>query len=509
MPPGPPASPSRSPSDASATGSAWAAAPSAALRAAPLLAVLLLAACVPAPPPGTGEPGAEAGVEAGERLSIVAGEFTDLPGWAEDRHAEALPALRASCARFATLPAREALGGDGVVAALAGVAGQWRPVCEAAAALPDADPAQARAFFERHFQPYRAQAGEPWEGRRDGLVTGYYEPEIAGARRRSARAQVPLHGRPRDLVEVDLGRFRPALAGQRIAGRLDGQGQLQPYPSRADIAREGLDGRAPVLAWAESAADAFFLQVQGSGRVRLAEGGTLRLGYAGQNGHPYVPIGRVLVERGEMAREQVSMGSIRAWLAANPDRARALMDENPSYVFFRELRGLAESDGPLGGFGVPLTAGRSVAVDRRHLPLGLPLWLETADPIGGAPIRRIVLAQDVGSAIRGPLRLDLFWGTGAEAGRHAGVMRNPGRFWLLLPRVQAAAQAPSPAPTAAPAGEAPAAPAPASAPASYAPAAGASAPAAPPDTAAPDTAAPDTAAPGVALPLPPLPPRRR
>jgi len=230
-------------------------------------------------------------------------------------------------------------------------------------------------------------------------------------------------------VDDDLGQFRDTLRGERIAGRVEG-GRLHPYPDRGTIDRGALAGRGLELLWVDDAVDAFFLQIQGSGRVTMADGSVIRVGYDGQNGHPYVAVGRVLIQRGIMTPEQVSMQSIRAWLAANPTAAPDLLRENPSFVFFRELTG----DGPVGAQGVALTPGRSLAVDPRFLPLGAPMWLDVEDPrVAGDRIRRLVVAQDTGGAIRGPVRGDLFWGHGAAAEDAAGRMRSQGRYWLLLP----------------------------------------------------------------------------
>jgi membrane-bound lytic murein transglycosylase A len=241
---------------------------------------------------------------------------------------------------------------------------------------------------------------------------------------------VPLYRTPPDLVTADLGLFRPAFAGERIAGRVDGTA-LKPYAKRAEIERGALAGRGLELVWVDDAADAFFLHIQGSGRVTLEDGSVVRVGYAGGNGHAYTAIGRELARRGVMAPEDVSMQSLRAWLANNPDEAQALMEVNDSYVFFRILEG----EGPLGSQGVVLTPGRSLAVDARFLPLGAPVWLATTDPVDAArPLRRLTVAQDTGGAIRGPARADLFWGHGADAAERAGRMRQEGELYLLLPR---------------------------------------------------------------------------
>ena len=206
---------------------------------------------------------------------------------------------------------------------------------------------------------------------------------------------------------------------------------MVPYWTRREIVAGALDGRAPVAVWVDDPVDLFFMHVQGSGTIALADGGRLRLGYAGGNGRPYVAIGRVLVERGAMALPEVSMQSIRGWLAAHPAEAAAVMDANPSYVFFREIEG----EGPLGTEGVALTPGRSLAVDRRFVPLGVPLWLEASDPLDASrPLRRLMVAQDTGGAINGAVRADFYWGFGDEAGAQAGRMKQQGRMWVLLPK---------------------------------------------------------------------------
>lgn len=388
------------------------------------LALLVLAGCIAVPVPTPEPPPA--------RLGLVPARFADLPGWAEDRHAEALPAFAETCARLRALPPDRPLGGGEEASARAGRVGDWLPLCAEAARVPPGDHAAARAFFERNFRPWLAQNVTPQPPDPFGTFTGYFEPELTGSRSRRSPSQVPLLRRPPDLVAVDLGEFAPDLAGRRIAGRVV-DGRLLPYASRAEIEQGALDGRRLELVWLDDPIETFFLHIQGAGRVRLAEGGLMRVGFAGQNGHPYVPIGRVLVERGAMTLDQVSMQSIKAWLRANPGEARAVMWRNPSYVFFREVRGLDPNEGPPGSFGAPLTPGRSIAVDPQHIPLGIPLWLATRQPGQGAPLRRLVLAQDTGGAIRGPVRGDLFWGWGEAAAEAAGRMNERGSWWLLLP----------------------------------------------------------------------------
>ena len=229
---------------------------------------------------------------------------------------------------------------------------------------------------------------------------------------------------------MDLGRFAPERRGKRIVGRVKGR-RLEPYPARASIVSGKLDGALPVLLWLDDLADAFVLHIQGSGRVRLAGGGTVRVGYDGNNGHPFVSIGRKMLDRGLIEPKDASMQAIRRWLRANPKKARALLDEYPRYIFFREIEG----EGPIGAQGVALTPGRSLAVDPQFVPLGAPLWLDTSQPGSSEkPLRRLVVAQDVGSAILGVVRGDLFWGTGEAALEEAGRMKQPGQYYLLLPR---------------------------------------------------------------------------
>ena len=363
----------------------------------------------------------EAGGVAEERRVLTPATFAELPGWEEDDPSAALSALLRSCRRLRSEP-------------------DWRPVCDAAADAADpadaaAQAASARTFFESNFQPFAVSAGRDAEG----LFTGYYEPLLQGSRRRSNRYRVPLYVRPPDLVMVDLGDFREELKGHRIAGRVE-EGDLVPYPDRRAIEEGALSGRELELVWVDDPVDAFFLQIQGSGRVRLDDGSEMRVGYAAQNGHPYFAIGKDLVERGAMSKEEVSMQSIRRWLEQNPDLADDVMARNASYVFFEELKG----DGPLGAQGVALTPGRSLAVDLKHWTLGVPVWLDTRAPSPregepDRPLRRLMIAQDTGGAIRGVVRGDVFWGYGEEAAEIAGRMKHPGRMWVLLPRAQAGA----------------------------------------------------------------------
>jgi membrane-bound lytic murein transglycosylase A len=381
-----------------------------ALGAALLLA-LGLSACGPRTTPEEEKPPA--------RLTLEPSSFDRLPGWARDDHAAALPAFARSCRKLQALPPDRPLGP-------AGTAGDWAAPCASAASVPAGDAQAARAFFETWFLPWTAGDGTGTEG----LFTGYYEARLNGSLAPSEIYRFPLHRRPPELVMVDLGEFRDTLKGERIAGRVV-DGRLRPYEDRARIEDGALNGRDLELLWVDDPVDAFFLQIQGSGRVVLDDGRELRVGYDGQNGHPYYAIGRELVARGTLERDEVSMQSIRAWLETNPAEAAKVMNLNPSYVFFRVLDG----EGPVGAQGVALTPGRSLAVDRSFIPYGVPLWLEAEDPLDpGTRFSRLMVAQDTGGAIRGPVRGDVFWGHGEEAELRAGRMRSRGSYHLLLPR---------------------------------------------------------------------------
>jgi len=399
-----------------------------ALLALTSLFLATLTTCAPRPP-------------LPDKLVLTPTAFTDLPGWNADDHAAAVPALLRSCARFARQPDTTRLPptvsdtAAGEAPGIGGTLADWRPACAAAAQLPAGDSAAARAFFESQFRPFRAANNRDT----NGLFTGYYEAELRGARESSTEFPVPLYRTPPDLVAVDLAEFSSEFAGRTIAGKVV-QGRLKPYDDRAAIEQGALRGRDLELLWVDDAIDAFFLQIQGSGRIVLDDGSVARVGYANKNGHVYTAIGRELVKRGVMTPEQVSLQSLRAWLKANPGEAEGLMNINRSYVFFRDIPGVNPEDGPLGAQSVALTPGRSLAVDRKFLPLGLPVWLDTANPDDQqAPrLRRLVIAQDTGGAIRGPVRGDVFWGWGAAAEQRAGAMRDRGSYYILLPLPAAA-----------------------------------------------------------------------
>jgi membrane-bound lytic murein transglycosylase A len=354
----------------------------------------------PSPPVATPPPGAG---------SLVAAQWQALPGWSTDDLGEAWPAFIASCIALKTRP-------------------EWQKPCWAASQVRQHDAATLRRFFQDHFRPYRVLNADRSTS---GMVTGYYEPLLHGSRSRSERYRYPLYGVPDDLLVVELDALFPELKGQRVRGRVDGR-RVVPYFTRGQI--DG--GEAAVagheLLWVEDPVELFFLHVQGSGRIQLPDGGIVRVGYADHNGHPYRSIGRALVDRGELPLSKASMQGIKAWARDNPEKLPALLAENPGFVFFRELTG--DASGPLGSLNVPLTPRRSIAVDPASVPLGAPVYLATTWPNTTTPLNRLMMAQDTGSAIKGGVRADFFWGFGDDAGKLAGRMKQAGSMWVLLPK---------------------------------------------------------------------------
>ncbi len=344
--------------------------------------------------------------------------YADLKGWQSDDHPAALSAFRRSCERSRTPPSMRAA--PELLAA-------WQTACAAAKTLPDNDAAAARRFFERQFRPRLLTLGREDKG----LLTGYYEPELAGSLTPDPGYDTPLYRLPDDLLTADLGAFAADLAGRRIVGRV-AEGRFVPYLNRAEIAAGGLAGRGLEILWVKDPIAAFVLEIQGSGRVRLPDGSLLRIGYAGKNGRAYTAIGRTLVQEGAMTLEAVNMPAIRRWLEDHPEERQRVFNSNASYVFFR----LLEEDGPIGSEGVVLTPERSLAVDPKYVPLGLPVWIESELPAaaGGGALDRLLVAQDTGGAITGALRGDVFWGPGERAEVIAGHMRQPARFVVLTPK---------------------------------------------------------------------------
>ena len=353
-----------------------------------------LAPCPKCPPPKP----------APETAQYLEFTFDGLPGWPSAGLERSLRTFLAGCPR----------------------SGPFSQACARAAAVPPDDPGAARVFFQVNFVPYALVSSE---GPDSGLITGYYEPIIDGSRTQSAENRYPIFGVPEDLIVVDLAAANPDVRNMRLRGRLDGR-RVVPYATRGEIDARGVP--AQVIAWTSDAVELFFLQIQGSGQVRFESGERIRVGFADQNGHPYRSLGRYLVDRGELPLEQTSMQNIKAWAAANPAKLKEALASNPSYVFFRELPPAAE--GPPGALGVPLTAEYSLAVDRRFVPLGAPVYLATTHPVTEQRLERMMAAQDTGGAIRGAVRADFYFGTGADAGAIAGRMRQQGKMWLMWPR---------------------------------------------------------------------------
>ncbi len=382
------------------------------LRGAVVCGVILLAgACA--------QTATDASIKTQQSHRLIAKTFLDLPAWSLDRHGEALHAFQKSCPILVSRAAP-------VIRDVFETPPDWRRVCAEAGQTDPDDQIASRLFFETWFRPYLVTV----RSAQDGLFTGYFEAELQGARTQDETFKYPLYGIPSDLISVDLGCFDGRLRGRSVIGRVEG-GRLLPYYRRADIERGSIGRRAKVLAWVDDRIDAFLLHVQGSGRILLPDGDVLRIGYAGNNGHGYVSIGRALIKKGELSAGQAGWTQIRRWIEMNPQKTDALVAENPRYIFFREILG----DGPIGAQGVALTPRRSLAVDRRYIPLGAPLWLDTVWPGGGnRPLRRLMVAQDTGSAIKGPIRGDFFWGYGQDALAEAGRMKSRGNYYLLLPK---------------------------------------------------------------------------
>lgn len=321
------------------------------------------------------------GAASAEGMRIEPVKFADLPGWQQDDLADTLAAFRTSCRRAKDPRLTEA---------------NWSAICTASRRASD-----PREFFETHFRPARVVPDRPV------LYTGYYEPELLGARERGGKFQYPIYRRPHDL---------------------SGKGQ---WKSRAEIEAGAIRDRGLELAWLTDPVETYFLHIQGSGRIRLEDGAVMRAGFSGSNGHRYRSIGKELLRRGALGDRGVTAANIKAWVRENPDAGRQLLNHNPRYIFFREVTDLPETAGPIGAMSVPLSALRSMAVDPRYIPLGSPVWV---DKQGQDPLRRLVIAQDVGAAIKGPHRGDIFYGSGRDAGRVAGRTKSPGELYILLPK---------------------------------------------------------------------------
>ena len=309
----------------------------------------------------------------------------------------------------------------------------WKNTCDAANSLnlqtnnnPDSE--SVRAYFKQNFSVYKTTN---FDGADSGLITGYYQPILKGSRTKSAKYPFPIYTSPPDLITVELDGLFPELKYKRVRGRVVGN-KLVPYFNRAEIETDNSPIKGHELVYIDNIVDVFFLQIQGSGVVQFENGEQVMVGYADQNGHSYNSVGRLLIERGELTSANASMTGIKNWVKNNPLKFRELLNNNPSFVFFRELpSGLP---GPIGALGVPILAERAVAVDPKFVPLGAPVFLSTTQPNNNKPLKRLMMAQDTGGAIKGGVRADFFWGAGAEAGAKAGAMKQSGKIWVLLPK---------------------------------------------------------------------------
>jgi membrane-bound lytic murein transglycosylase A len=332
------------------------------------------------------------------KVAMAPISYNEIAGWADDKQAEALAAFRLSCPKLVAGPDTRVVtdGGEKTV-----TPAEWKQVCNGAASIKAGDDHAARRFFEENFRPLVIQA--------PGKFTGYFEPDLRGSRAPSRLFTVPVYRRPPDVTD-------------------------KPYYTRAEIEQGMLKGKGLEIAWVQDPVSLFEAQVQGNGRIHLAEGGTLSLGFDGSNNRPYTAIGSVLVERGVMRQDSVTWPAIRDWLKRNPQDGREVMRKNERYIFFRDTRSAAAS----GAEGVPLTAQRSLAVDTSLTPYGTPIWIDTTRPVSGKPgategYRRLMIAQDAGAAITGPARGDVFFGGGAKAADWAGRMVGGGRAIVLVP----------------------------------------------------------------------------
>jgi membrane-bound lytic murein transglycosylase A len=344
------------------------------------------------------------------RGRLAAASWLDLPEWGRESVRDSFVAFSRGCPALEKQP-------------------PWQAVCAQAASLPaGAAERDFAAFFERNFDPFLVVNADESTS---GLVTGYYEPLLRGSRTRSGPYRYPIYAVPQDLVEIDLTAVYPELKYKRLRGRLEGN-KVVPYLSRADIESDPAPLKGLEIAWVDDAVDLFFLHIQGSGQVRMPNGETIRVGYADQNGHPFRSMARLLIQRGELPAERTTLQGIKDWARRHPGKVRRFMDANPSYVFFKELP--RDLPGPIGSLGVPLTSERSIAVDPRVIPLGVPVFVSTTWPASPRQLNRLMVAQDTGGAINGGVRADFFWGFGEAAGALAGRMRQSARLWVLLPK---------------------------------------------------------------------------
>jgi membrane-bound lytic murein transglycosylase A len=412
-----------------------------------LLAILAACSTVPpeTAPPGTAGPGVPVPNIAEQPLVVpplesmrdtpprgLSGKFQQvswsaLPGWQGDRLDQVWKAFINNC-KGLMRPVSGSLAMQARATPRA-----WQPVCAAAqqsGLATNASGDAVRGFLEQHLQPWRLMdaAGKPAQH----TVTGYYEPLVNASRKREGDYQWPLYSSPDDLLTIDLGAVYPELAGKRVRGKLAGK-RVVPYDTRAEIAASA-DRQPPVIVWVDDPVEAFFLQIQGSGRALLTDGSTIRLAYADHNGRPYKSIGQWLAQKGEITLAQASMQNIKAWAKSNPARVQELLNANPAMVFFNEEAVTDPELGPRGAYGIPLIGQRAVAVDTAFVPLGAPLYLSTSYPGTNQTLAKLVFAQDTGAAIKGAGRTDFYWGFGEEAGAMAGRMKQRGETWVLWPK---------------------------------------------------------------------------
>ena len=304
----------------------------------------------------------------------------------------------------------------------------WKVSCEAAKNLSSPSNIEVIEYLHKHFDLYKAKNED---GSKKGLITGYYQPELKGSRTKTKKYKIPLYTPPHDLITVDLSEVYPDLKYKRLRGRVEGN-KLIPYFTREEISKKDYPLQGNELLWVENSVESFFLEIQGSGVIRFEDGSTTQVGYADQNGHPYRSMGLALIRQGELKRHKVSMQSIKAWAKKNKRKLRKFLNANPSTVFFRELpQGLP---GPIGALGVPISSERSVAIDRKYIPLGAPVFLSTTEPNSNVPLNKLMMAQDTGGAINGGVRADFYWGQGKIPGSKAGSMKQSGEIWVLLPK---------------------------------------------------------------------------
>lgn len=351
--------------------------------------------------------------------------FEQLPGWPQAELGASFAAFEKSCQAFLKQPSARSVGSSSFQLSVK----DWLKPCMAAQELPDKTNATLHAFFEQWFRPVFFNQHKPV----NGLFTGYYLPELRGSWQKTEQYRYPIYGVPKDLLSIKLSDFDKQYQNKKLVGRIEGN-SFVPYHSRAKIDHGVLLDKEQPLLWVDDPIERFFLEIQGSGYVSMADGSRLMLGYAAQNGQPYTAVGRYLLEKGWLNKAQISMQGIRQYLVQHPQHLEEVLHQNASFIFFKIL----EQGQALGAQGVALTPGYSLAVDRRYIPLGTPIWLNTSYPAPNVkrakPLQRLMIAQDTGGAIKGHVRGDVFWGGGELATYIAGHMKNPGRYWILLPK---------------------------------------------------------------------------